>query len=113
MRRFWIRVYNFIYSLTRINLPKSAKQALLGSGGVEAPKSGRRLLTFIFISAKITIARNWRSAALPFEQLKGKLSWLMLNERLSALTQDKMKFFHQVWDPWIGYLTNDTSVRGT
>ena len=107
VRRFWIRVYNFIYSLTQLNMTKSAKQALLGDRVVEASKAQRRLLMFIFISAKITIARNWRAASLPLEQLKRKLSWLMLNERLTALIQDKLEIFHKVWDPWLAYLASD------
>lgn len=31
VRRYWIRVYNFIYTLTQVNLIKSPKRALLGA----------------------------------------------------------------------------------
>lgn len=70
VQRFWIRVYNFIFILTQINLIKFPKHALLGLKVDAASKNQRRLLTFIFISA------------IPFDQLKHKLSWLMINERL-------------------------------
>lgn len=50
VRRFWIRVYNLIFTLTQINLIKPPKHALLGLKVDEASKNQRRLLTFIFIA---------------------------------------------------------------
>lgn len=70
VRQFWIRVYNLILTLTQINLTKSPKYALLGCKVDEALKNQRRLLTFFLVSTKITTARNWKSAVIPFDQLK-------------------------------------------
>lgn len=107
VRRYSIRVYNFIYTLTQVNLVKSPKQALLGGRVERVSKPQRRLITFIFISAKIIIAKSWKTAALPFAQLKHKLSWIMLNERMTAILQDKMQMYKKVWDPWVEYLAGD------
>lgn len=62
----------------------------------EAWNIQRPLLTFIFVSAKITVTRNWKSAVIPFHQLKHKLSLLMLNEQLTSTLQYKLKVFEKV-----------------
>lgn len=107
VRCFWIRVYNFIYTLTQVNLGKSQRQALLGCRVESASIPQRRLNAFIFILAKIIIAKCWKLAVLPFEQLKHKHSWIMINEHMSAILKDKMRMFEKVWDPWVKYLTRD------
>lgn len=64
---------------------------------------------------KCIILRNWsdlpsricsslKSPTIPFELLKAKLSWIMVNERFSALL-NKLGF-NETWDPWIKYLSN-------
>ena len=107
VRRYWIRVYNFIYTLTQINLIKSPKQSLLGCDVKNASRPQKCLIRFIFISARMVIAKSWRSAMLPFDHLKNKLSWIMLNEHMTAILHDKLDFFKAVWDPWINYLSYD------
>lgn len=106
VRRFWIRTYNLIYSLTQANLVKSPLHALLGRPVEGTSKSMRRLITFIFVAARISIAKSWKSPTVPFYLLKAKLSWIMINERLTAILKDKMTGFNKTWDPWIEYLTN-------
>lgn len=105
VRRFWIRTYNLIYSLTQVNLIKSPMHALLGRPVEGASKSMRRLIAFIFMAARISIAKSWKSCSVPFYLLKAKLSWIMVNERLSAILKDKLTEFNKIWEPWIGYLT--------
>lgn len=46
VRHFWIRTYNFIYSLPQVNLPKIPLQALLGK-----PGHVRHLIAIIFTAA--------------------------------------------------------------
>ena len=105
VRRFWIRTYNFIYSLTQVNLVKSPLHALLGRPVEGTTKHLRKLIAFIFVAARITIAKSWRSPTVPFCLLKSKLSWIMVNERMSAILNDRVAVFDKVWDPWISYLT--------
>lgn len=71
----------------------------------EATKHVRRLVSFIFIAAQITIARYWKSAIIPFGMAKAKLSWIMVNERFSAILNDKMKQFEKIRDPFVSYLS--------
>lgn len=103
VRKFWIRTYKFIYSLTQVNLIKSPLQALLGCPVEGTSKHIRRLIAFIFIASRISIAKSWKSSTIPFHLLKYKLSWIMVNERLSAIL-NKVALFDKIWDPWINYL---------
>lgn len=48
------------------------------------------LTAFIFKAARISIARSWKSPTITFELLKAKLLWIMINERLSAILNDKL-----------------------
>lgn len=42
---------------------------------------------------------------IPFDLVKAKLSWIMINERISATLNDKVKLFEKTWDSWSKYLT--------
>lgn len=67
-------------------------------------RHARRLLAFIFGATRISIARSWNSLAIPFDLVKTKLSWIMVNERLSTILLDKQVWFDKIWEPWIKYL---------
>lgn len=68
----------------------------------------KNLIYFIFVAAKITIAKSWKTKTIPFYILKAKLSWIMVNGCLSAILHDKISLFEKSWNPWIEYL-NDSS----
>lgn len=42
-----------------------------------------------------------------FELVKAKLSWIMINERLSTNENDNLKLFEKTWDPWIKYIMGE------
>lgn len=105
VRRFWLRVYNFIYSLTGTNLQKTQQQALLGKLVQEVPGHTRQLIAFVSIAERKAIARSWESPTVQFDLFKVKNSWILINENLSAILNDKMKRFEKTWDPWIKYLS--------
>lgn len=105
VRRYWIRIYNFIYSLTQVNLTKSPQQALLGCPLEGVPRYTKKLISFVFTAARIAIARSWRKPLIPFELVKAKLTWIMINERLSAILLDKQRVFDRIWEPWLTYLS--------
>lgn len=96
---FWILIYNFIYSLTQVNLLKSPQQALLGGPVDRTTRQAGKL--FIFTAARIAIARSCRTPTIPFDLVESKLSWIMINERLSVILLDKQARFEKIWEPWI------------
>ena len=106
VKRFWICVYNFIYSLTQVNLRKSPQQALLRRPVDGTQRRAGTLIAFIFTAARIAIAKSWRCPVIPFTLVKSKLSWIMVNERLAAILLDKQAKFDVVWEPWINYLSD-------
>lgn len=61
----------------------------------------RRFIAFIFVAARISIAKSWKSPMIPFDLLKTKLSLIMINKLLLAILHDKLVFFEKIWDPWI------------
>uniref|UniRef100_A0A6I8Q4E7 Reverse transcriptase domain-containing protein n=1 Tax=Xenopus tropicalis TaxID=8364 RepID=A0A6I8Q4E7_XENTR len=90
---FWTRVYELIFSATEINLRKSPEQALIGTKIPNINKHSRTLITQIFIAAKLTIAKSWKSPLLPIQQLKHKINWILVNEKLTSILNDKQKQF--------------------
>lgn len=97
--KFWICTYNFIDSLTGTNLTKSLQHAFLGHPVGGAPRSIQCPIAFIFIAARITMARSWKSPVPSFDLLKNKLSWIMVNKHFSAILQDKLPRLEKTWDP--------------
>lgn len=67
----------------------------------------RRLITFISVAAKISIARFWKISMFPSFLVKAKVSSVMVSECLSAILNDKLKLFERIWNSWISYLTGD------
>lgn len=57
VRRFWIRMFNLIYSMTGQNIPRRAKTGLFSDLLEEIPRHLRTPISFILLVAKITIAR--------------------------------------------------------
>lgn len=70
--------------------------------------SKKEIDNIYFLAARISIARSWRSPTILFDLLKAKLSWMMVNECLSAILHDKIGYFEKIWDPWIKYLSGAT-----
>lgn len=65
----------------------------------------KKLISFIYTASRIAIARSWRKPLIPFELVKAKLMWIMINERLSAILLDKQRAFDRIWEPWWTYLS--------
>uniref|UniRef100_A0A803KB25 Reverse transcriptase domain-containing protein n=1 Tax=Xenopus tropicalis TaxID=8364 RepID=A0A803KB25_XENTR len=103
VQRFWTRVYQMIYSVTGINLPKSPEHALLGMKIPNINKNARTLINQIFTAAKLTIAKAWKSPLLPIPQLKNKINWILVNEKLTSILTDRQEQFQKIWAPWLQY----------
>lgn len=73
VKRFWIHIYHFIYSLTQVNQIKSPQQALQGHPVGGTLRQAGKLIAIIFMAARIAIARSWRTPTIPFDLVKSKL----------------------------------------
>lgn len=94
VKRFWIPVYKCIYSVTQMNLKKSCWQVLLNQCIEEAPRHANKLISFIFPTARITIAKSWKSLSVSFA-LHAKLAWIMVDEKQTAILNDKLHLFEK------------------
>lgn len=63
---------------------------------------------FYLYRQKKAIARLWKTTTIPFELINSELSWLMINEKLSAILNYKVESSEKIWDPWIQYISDGT-----
>lgn len=68
----------------------------------DIPKHMQTLIHFIFLAAKIAVAMAWKSPVIDLALLKCKLTWIMLNEKLVSVLQDRQTLFDM--KPWLTYL---------
>lgn len=78
--RFWIRVFNLINSVTGVNIRRSPEVALFHRLPEEIPKKLTKLITYILLAARITVARHWKQTNIPLDYVKNKINWIMVNE---------------------------------
>lgn len=63
VRRFWVKVFTLIHTLSNVNLVKDARMALLNEPDKHIPKYTHPDPNFfIYLAAKIMIAKAWKSA---------------------------------------------------
>uniref|UniRef100_A0A803K359 Reverse transcriptase domain-containing protein n=1 Tax=Xenopus tropicalis TaxID=8364 RepID=A0A803K359_XENTR len=105
--RFWVRVYNMVYSILHVNLRKDPYEALMGLPTANVPKNKQKLLNHILLAAKQTIAKSWKSPTVNFLMFKNKVDWIFINEKLTGIAADKLTEFQTVWKPWISYRYNN------
>uniref|UniRef100_A0A803K9R1 Reverse transcriptase zinc-binding domain-containing protein n=1 Tax=Xenopus tropicalis TaxID=8364 RepID=A0A803K9R1_XENTR len=106
--RYWVRVYNLIFSVLHLNLRKNPYEALMGLPSAKVPKNKQKLLNHMFLAARQTIAKSWKSLSINFTLFKNKVDWIFINEKLSSIDMDRLKTFQTVWEPWIKYRHYDT-----
>lgn len=93
VRRLCIRAYNFIYSVTQTNIKKSLRQDLFSQPFKETLVYTKMQISLIFLAAKIAIARSWKSPSISFYLNRAKLSWIMINEKVTAVLMNIIYLF--------------------
>lgn len=110
--RFWIRIFNLVYSVTGVNIRRSLEPALFQKLPDEVAKKLTKLIVYIFLAARITIAKYWKQSMVPLDYVKNKLNWIMVNDRLTCVLRNSTKKFDATWEPWICYLSTPYSDSG-
>lgn len=85
-------------------LKKTQQQALLGQPILEALRHVWRLISFVFIA----VAQSWKTPTISFDLVKTEFSWIMINEKLSAILNGKLHLLKKTWDPWIEYFSGNS-----
>lgn len=57
------------------------------------------------LAARITVARHWKQSIIPLDQVKNKLNWILINDKLTHILRNKTKKCNKIWDPWIDYIS--------
>lgn len=100
---FWSRVFGLLFFLFHLNVRKEAKFALLHCPIPGLFARQQKLATYLFISAKRTIAQAWKKTSVPFQEVKNCLTSMVVNEQMSSLLKDMHARFLKVWEPWLTY----------
>lgn len=85
-------------------MPKSPQVALLNFPIEKTPKGKKRLIHFIFLGAKLTIARAWKGPFVSCAMAKGNISWIMAQEKMVSILEDATRKFEAIWEPWVKYM---------
>lgn len=62
---------------------------LLNEPIADIPKHTQTLILFIFLAAKIMIAKAWKSPVGQLAGNKNKLSWIKIHKKLASIILDK------------------------
>lgn len=48
----------------------------------------------------MTITRSWKSPTVSFRLAKQKITWIMMQEKISNTILDTLDKFKIIWEPW-------------
>lgn len=82
-----MEAYQFIYIILGRN---ASSEALLNLKPASCTTKQFRLVTFILTAIKQTLAKEWESSIPTVYQVKAKMIWYMVNEKISAILNDKV-----------------------
>lgn len=72
--RFWIKIFNLVYSVIGVNICRSSEPALFQKCPEEVSKknSETNYIYSMFLAARITIAKYWKQSIVPLDYVKKK-----------------------------------------
>lgn len=88
--------------MTVVNICRFPEAALFHKLPDEVQKKSVKLITYMFLAAQITIAKHWQWLVVPFDYVKHKLHWIMVNDKLTCTLHNNIKKsekFDRTWDP--------------
>lgn len=80
-------------------IPQTPHIALLKNRVEWIPKHTQALLFYMLLGAKMTIAHAWKQPTISVSAAKRKMSWIMTQEKLVGVLQDKRETFEHIWKP--------------
>lgn len=100
IRGFWNKIFYLIRRVTGIPVTKSPQIALLNVHAPKTPKYTQKLISFMLLGAKITIAKAWKQTKVSLTAAKRKISWIMSQEKMVSSIMNTHKPFEATWEPW-------------
>ena len=104
IRGFWNKIFNLIRKVTGVPVEKNPQVALLGTRIPQASKQMQKLITFMLLGAKTTLAGAWKQPRVSIMAAKKKISWVMTQEKLVSSILNTSQLFEAIWEPWAKYV---------
>lgn len=104
IRGFWNRIFCLLLKVTGLSLKKMHKVALLNRKSVGCSKPIQKLIHFILLGAKLTVAWAYKQPTVSFAAAKHKVSWIMIQEKSASLLLDTSDKFEAVLESWKTYI---------
>lgn len=96
--------FSLIRKVTKVQILKIPSIALLNANLPKTPKHTRKLIHFILLGAKLTIAKDWKEPKVSVKAATCKISWIMSQEKLSSILHNTKAKFEVIWEPWAKYM---------
>lgn len=93
-----------IQKVSEVLVLQPPRIALLNEPIEHLPHSKQRLLFFMLLAAKRSIARSWKKASVSMSLFRRKVFWIMLNEEIAGVINVTAKRFETIWSPWADYV---------
>lgn len=91
IRRFWIKVFDFIHLIMDVNLIRSPEIALFQKWDKDLSKQTKHLISYIILAGRIAFAPCWNHSIVMFDYVKQKFSWIMINKMTCTLHNHQTK----------------------
>lgn len=85
--------------MTGVNIRRSPEAALFHKLPDEVPRKSVKLITYILLASRITIARPWKQSVIPLDYIRSKLNCIMINDKLTHILCNNSKKLDKIWDP--------------
>ncbi|OCT78202.1 hypothetical protein XELAEV_18029309mg [Xenopus laevis] len=100
----WHAVHVLVQELCSVTFLFNPWELLHNLPIVQLNRSARHLTKHILSAAKWTLAINWLSSEIPWQQTLHKINAICTMEELTARIQDNMDNFTEIWTPWKMYI---------
>lgn len=97
---FWNKIFSLIRKTIGFAIKQDPTIALLNCLIPKTSKPNQTLIWFILLGAKMTITRSWKSPTVSFRLAKQKITWIMMQEKISNTILDTLDKFKIIWEPW-------------
>lgn len=94
-------VTTLLHNVFGIRFNLDPRLFLLNITEIQVPKLAMKLLIYILTAARSLIALFWKRTAPPmYIDLWSRIKNIRTMEYMTALSQNKVDLFHQIWTPW-------------
>lgn len=115
LAKFWSKIFLILCQITGLPIQLSPSLALLNLGIEDIPPSLRQFTTHLFLAAKLSILRLWRSSPPPpdVSDTLRTLSTHYTYKSMLATLVGKCPNFNKQWQQWIDWHKTHKASQGT